>query len=360
MKSFFCFCVVIAAFNSAIAQSVSVSATSATKNNSASQFTISGTDLSISSSRPNFNQTAISSTVSNSGIVATLDADGLKKYEPNGSHIATIAYQTDASDKSYKIYAANNGATVVRENVANFIFYDEAGRILNSVSNSSQSREGESVSAFAADPAFKTMVVFNPQIIRNGVAGSRARLVHHSIGGIVDFYNSQEHAIRFVNVSPSGQFIAVITYNKNKDNQAHIFDRFGNEINSISFDQEIVGVDFSGDGRFLTVYSRGRAAAYNLINGSRVGSASFRTPLQFAKYFPADKTILALTANSDNAVLTNVEVHAINVDKRSIARQPVEGSLGMTELIEPVIERRGRFSYRISGLSQNLDVKASF
>ncbi len=360
MKSLFCLCAVFVVFNSALAQSISINATSATKNNSASQFNVSGKSLSITSSRPQFNPTAISSTVSNSGIVATLGADGLNIYELDGIHISTIAYQTDASDKSYKIYAANNGAAVVRENVANFIFYDETGRILNSVSNSSQSQEGESVSAFATDPAFKTMVLYNPQIIRNGVAGSRARLVRHSIGGIVDFYNSQERAIRFVDVSPSGQFIAVVSYSTSTDDEAHVFDRFGNELNSISFDQEIAGVNFSSDGRFLTLYSRGRVAAYDVISGNRVGSASFRSPLQLAKYFPADNTILALTANYANSVLTSVEMHAINVDKRTIARQTVDGNLGMTDLIEPEIERVSRFNYRISGLSQTLEVKTSF
>lgn len=349
------FCLI---FQLSQAQSLQINTDASTKNNNTNTFTINGADIPVSNSNVTFENNAAASDISNSGISAILGED-ISVYDSGGKEINTVAYKRAADDNSSKIYVANNGAMVVRENIANFLIYDSAGRIQKSLSNSSQSSEGESVSQFAADPAFKTQVLYNPEIISGGVKGSRARIIKQN-GTLNTFFDDNRRAIRFVEVSENGQFIAVASHQNNNNDEVYIADRFGNEINTIAFDQSVKGVRFSDDGTVITVYSNSRAGVYDLVTGKREGSTSFRTPLQIAEYFPEDDVILAVTANESNNVLSNIEFHAINIAERKIERRDFGEALGITELIPQNMSRTGKYNYNLSGLSKNLTIKVSF
>lgn len=73
---------------------------------------------------------------------ATVTETGMIVSEGNNT-ILEAEYNFPAEpDPSLKAYAMPNGSVVVRENIANFLFYDSFGNIRKSISNSSQS-EGE-------------------------------------------------------------------------------------------------------------------------------------------------------------------------------------------------------------------------
>jgi len=276
----------------------------------------------------------------------------------DGKVITTGTYNTpDQSDPSLKTYALKNGGFIVRENIANFLVYDSFGKVVRSISNSTQSKDGEAISEVAADANGKTIVLYNPKVMANGKSGSRAKVIGLNQSESDIFY-SDSRVIRTVKVSESGEFIAIATGKEGTDDEVVIVDRYGNKINTVSFDQEIVGVNLYGSGSTLTVYSNSRAAVYNVLTGKRIGSSSFRSPVHFANYSSSDKTIIALTGDLKGSSITNVELHAVNIDARKVVRGSFSSSI--VELTEPVLERVGRFNYVLKGYNKDLKVRASF
>jgi hypothetical protein len=162
-------------------------------------------------------------------------------------------------------------------------------------------------------------------------------------------------------VSESGEFIAIASGKDGNDNEVTVMDRFGNEIRKITFDQEVKGLNLYGSGSTLTVYSEGRVAVYNVLSGERLGSSSFRgAPLQFANYSSSDQTIVGLTGDLNGVTLSNIEIRIINVAARKIASQEFSGTVEISDLDNISLNRTGRFSYTLKGMSKDLNLKASF
>ena len=146
--------------------------------------------------------------------------------------------------------------------------------------------------------------------------------------------------------------------NEGSDDQVQLMDRFGNILNTISFDREVEGVTFSENGLYTAIYSGGRVAAYEVRSGERVGSTSFRnTSVQFAAYDPVDETIIALTASGDIS-LSDIQLHAVNVAKRQIARSDLSGTL--TKSTQASYVRTGTGMYTIKGFDKELSLSARF
>lgn len=290
-------------------------------------------------------------------LTATISASGLEISEANGSELVKGNYKAPAGDPSLQTYTFQDGSFIVRENIANFLVYDSFGRVKKSISNSTQSEGGEAISELAADQFGKTIVLFNPKVIMNGVTGSRAKIIN-SKNVPIDIYYSQDRELSVVDVSANGEFVAFASVKSGSDDEVQLMDRFGNILNTIVFDQPVKGVSFSENGLFVTIYSGSRAAAYEVRSGERVGSTSFRnTSVIFAGYDPSDKIIVALTANG-NTTLSNTQLHAVNVSARKIAREDFEGSLEVVGQVN--LERIGSGRYTISGLSKELNLRASF
>ena len=288
--------------------------------------------------------------------LSTIDQSGLKVTE-GGNLILTAPYSiTDEPDPSLSSYALPNGAVVVRENIANFLLYDTFGTVKNSISNSTQSEGGESMSEFVSDPAGKTLIVYNPKVINNGKTGSRAKKIDYR-NVPIDIFYSAERELASVQVSSNGEFIAFISTKNGSDDEVELTDRFGNMLNTIIFDQSVKGVTFSENGLYTTIYSGGRAAVYEVRNGNRVGSTSFRTNVKYAAFSPEDKTIVALTGEGEE-LITELEFHAINVDARKIVRQEVNESVSFLQ--QPKFVRVGKGNYQIQGFSKDFVLKAAF
>lgn len=336
-----------------LAQSIQISEVSSTANNNVDEFLVAGHKVHIDKAPDIFSISEITA------ISSVLNASGVTVNAGNGNPLFTSKYQAASDDNSVKVYVKPNGSFIVRENIANFLFYNSTGNIQQSVSNSSQSPEGESVSELAADPAFKTVVLYNPKIIRNGVEGSRARVVKKNWTTRDVFYSS-ERAIRLVKVSENGQYIAVVSFKPGTDDEVKITDRFGNELGTFSFNQNIVDVIISDDGEYITIRSNSRVGVYSLINGEREGSTSFRSMLHYAEFIAQDETIVAVTADESGSVLSNIEMHAINIAERSIERQEYGGELGITQYIPVDLTRNGRLNYTLTGLSKSLTLDISF
>lgn len=288
---------------------------------------------------------------------AQASSDGVIISEPNGETLTNVPYNSPSGDPSLETYGLQDGSFIVRENIANFLVYDSFGRVQRSISNSTQSEGGEAISELAMDASGKTIVLFNPKVMRNGLTGSRAKVIT-SRSVPIDIFYSDDRELSVVEVSPNGEFIAFASAKSGTDDEIQLTDKFGNLLNTISFDQPVKGMSFSENGLFVTIFSGGRAAAYEVRSGERVGSTSFRnTTVIFAGYDPIDKTIVALSGNQGSSI-SDVQLHAVNVSARKIARENLEGNLMTMSQIK--MERTGSGRYTISGFDKDLNLRASF
>lgn len=293
-------------------------------------------------------QTAFKASVANGDIILE-----------TGSVAITIAdYSLPAEDDpSLEAYAKPDGSVIVRENIANFLMYNTFGSVAKSISNSTQSEGGEAISELAMSADGKTVVLYNPQVNQGGQTGSRAKVVK-GMDTTADIYYNQDRMLSVVNISAEGELISLTSIKAGSDDQVLLMDRFGNELNTIEFDQEVEGVSFSENGLFVAIFSGGRVAAYEIRSGERVGSTSFRnTRVQFAAYVPSDKSIIALTGSGER-IINDAQIHVVNVEARKIARQDVSGSLVRNG--SPVFKRAASGNYTITGFDKILDLRARF
>lgn len=311
--------------------------------------TLFGQSLQISAAQNNTNY-----------LSADLSGNTIQVKEPNGTVINSGDYNAVSNDPSFKVYPLQNGEYIVRENIANFVLFDSFGSVIRPISNSSQSEGGEKISELATDPNGKTIVLYNPEVRSGGKKGSRAKVIGLE-NSDTDIFYSNDEVIRSVRVSESGEFIAIASGKESGDDNVTVMDRYGNDIRTITFDQEVKGLNLYGSGSTLTVFSEGRVAVYNVASGERLGSSSFRgAPLQFANYSGSDQTIVGLTGDLNGTTLSNIEVRIINVAARKIASQKYSGTVDVQDLDKISLERKGRFNYTLTGMSKDLNLSASF
>lgn len=288
---------------------------------------------------------------------ASIDTEGITLSDGN-EVIQTGSYSMpNEPDPSLGVYPLQNGAVIVRENIANFLFYDTYGRVVRSISNSTQNESGEAISEIAFDAAGKTIVLYNPKIMQDGTIGSRAKLVAKNRNP-VDIFFSKDRALRTVQISSNGECIALASMKAGSSDQVMMLDRFGNNLGEIEFNQDVKGVSFSEDGLFVTIFSGGRAAVFEIESRERIGSTSFRnTSLLYANYSSKDNIIVAITG-SGKEEFTDLEGHAVNIEARKIARKNIDGTI--TQIHQPRLYRTGSGRYELIGFDQTFAFRARF
>jgi hypothetical protein len=354
-----------------LSQSISISAISAHSGNQPGTvplkegtITIRGNSVQLTSSNQSVNQTGIAGwAVSDEGLkVGLLRRENgleLSTYDYRGSQITENDMEFfEGGDETLEIYQFDDGRTVVRDNVANFSFFDASGKLIYSVSNSSQSSDGESESKLAADPSGSTVVLYNPIISAGGQTGSRASLVFGPNNTEV-FYQGNNREITHLSVNENGTLISLIA-GTGSNTQAIVFDRFGNELNRFDFDDTQLGVTPDATETYITAYSSSRIQVYNLITGERLGSASSRQTIIHAQYHPEDEVILAVGGAKNNGRITDPMMMAVHLSKRQIARSDITISVSAHDGSKIRQVRLSPDQYRITGLNQHLDVTTQF
>jgi hypothetical protein len=368
MKFVFAFLFSVHITGTAFSQSVSVSAVAEHSGFSQSQFPLASGHIEVSPDQLTIGSTdvfrpaawAISPKGNRVGVVKAEAALNYMQLGSTGSRLTQTELEFfDTTDRTLAVFQFDDGRAIVRDNVANFTFFDAGGKILYSVSNSTQSPEGERISLLAADPSGKTVVLYNPVIsLGGGATGSRARLVFgeddHDI-----FFRSDSREIEQLRVSADGSYITMLT-KSGSSQRAHIFDRFGNELFTMDPDDTQLGISLSGRGEYLTTYSRGRVQVYNMITGERVGSTSSRNPVLYATFIPQDESIIAFGGNLNNGTISNPTVTVIHVGRRQIAREDLNMNLAAIDLNQLEIEREGANRFLLKGLNRNLRIQSSF
>jgi hypothetical protein len=280
----------------------------------------------------------------------------LKRVDGRGNLLKEAVLEFfNSEDETLHVYPFDDGRVVTRDNVANFTFFDPAGRVLYSISNSSQSSEGERESQLASDRNGRTIVLYNPVINYGSSRGSQARVVfgeedHHL------FFNDREEEIREVRVTSTGAFISILT----NAGSAYLYDRFGNEVRQFDFEDDLSGLNLSAEGDYLTAYTRGRVQVYNVLTGERIGSTSSRSPVLFADYIAEDDTIIILGGDIQDKNITDPMVTAVHISRRQIVREEANQSLSWMGREKLSLNRDGVGDYRIDGLNRSLVIRASF
>ncbi len=264
----------------------------------------------------------------------------------------------DVSDETLNVYLFDDGRVVLRDNVANFSFLNSKGEQVFSVSNSSQSADGERESQLAADKRGRTVVLYNPVILYGAQTGSQARIVFgdqdHEL-----FFDDREREIKFLQVSNDGAFITMIASDGNTD-RVLIFDRFGNEIYRQDADDPLAGAVLSKNAEYLTLFTSGRVQVFELLSGDVLGSASSRVSLIYAAYQPEDETVLALGGTVTNGTITNPTLTAVHLSRREIVREEINQSLSFIDIQDIEFERPAANQYRITGLNRYLNISLQF
>jgi len=355
------------------AQSLNLSVTPSTANNNSSTFLLEEGKVSISSQSVRFlsgsrsisdlNAVGISADQSRVGILQPASKDGkITIYDSQGQALNSFSVSSfTADDPSNALYPFYNGYVLMRYNITNFKLFDTFGDVVAYGSNSSGSKQGETITEVAASPAGETIVVYTTKIKRRGKLGSRAQRV--TAGGKMDeIYNSYDHYLKKMSVSADGNLVLAITASEGTSDELVVMDKYGNEINSFSTDESLQGATLSMDGEHVTLYSAGRVMVYNLLTGERLGASSFRAPVFLAEYFAEDHTILVLTGSySESAgVLANIEFRAINLERREITSKEFSARLGVAQSIEPYFERVGSGQYLLMGTSKRVKVNTDF
>ncbi|MFH5883552.1 hypothetical protein ACG2F4_04500 [Halalkalibaculum sp. DA3122] len=290
--------------------------------------------------------------------------DGAKSLLLNTAADTLAAYSTislNYSDPSLGIYPFDSGEVLLRNNIANFTLYNSMGAIITSGSSGSQSERGESISEVAFDPLGKTIVMYTPKIKQENGVGSQAVILSDDNATNNIFY-SGDRSIKHLSIADNGQFVVLVTEEEGTDDAAVILDRYGNELNSISSEEELDGAYFAGDNEEVLLHSRRRALVYSTLQGERLGSTSFRSPLVLAQYFSEDQTIIGVTGNKveNTDIYRDLEFHAVNLDKREIARTELDGALATDPNIDLKFLREGRGQYRLMGSNKIINLRASF
>lgn len=359
--------------STAIGQSIDVTPTGSSAGNDAQTFSMERGDLTVRGRQVTVTgtngQTGFSSALAhdlsgNSGYLGVIHTDNDLRASIVGGGGEELVGLTldwvDPFDETLGIMIFNDGGFVIRDNVVNFTFYGSEGSLLHSTSNSSGSTGGEVVSEMRSDPAGTTVLLTNPRVNYSSGQGARARVVAGE-ESVYDLFSSRNRTLKYADVTDSGSFVILISERSGTPDQVIVTDRFGNLIAELSTDEELVGATLSEQGDFLTIFSSNRVQVYRTDTMERLGSTSFRVSVNYAFYSDADKQIVALCgARSQNNRIANPEIHAIHLEKRSIARTDLAYPLAWLNNSQPGMSRSGSGEYLLTGLNRNLRIVTRF
>ena len=253
--------------------------------------------------------------------------------DDQGQVLSTSSTPLYGNDPSLEIYTWDDGRSVVRENISNFMFFDAGGTFIFPVSNAARSRYGETNSELVSDPSGETVVIYNPSIRRAGGSfSSRATLVNWTSRSLSSFYGGPETQIYHVSVSRSGSFITITANNGDAGSKVLVFDRYGSLLAEQAVDFEARFASFLPESRHVIAYSSSRVAVYEFDSWERIASSSIRNTILVADYFPIEGLILILTGEKGDNRVMNAEFVAVDVKQRKIAREPLGRNFLQTQV----------------------------
>lgn len=268
----------------------------------------------------------------------------------------------DLSDESLAIFLSNQLVIGLRHTIGSFEFYNWDGRFINTLSNTAGSTEGEKVSTFGIQNHSFSILASNPMIQMQGNKNTAAALLNPFINQKQNLaYESNTENISVTSHSNSNQ-IVLVHGTSSKNSVVRITNHLGEVLYSFEVDVEApigASLDFSGD--YVTVFSSGRMAVFEISTKERVGSSSVRgTPLFYAFYDAQEQTLVGLTGLPSTDGYTNLGVQAVHLGKRKIAKDESTNSIQVLAG-HPIYPKKNKAgNYELIGFNGIFNLKASF
>lgn len=365
--------ILLVSSTSALARQVTVTVAGSSAQNSPGEYSleesrveVSGSSLTISGSNTPVQITSVQTIAISPkdkllGVLRSGEVLQIQVYDKEGREVKKQDLEFfNPDDQSLEIKQFDDGRSVVRDNIANFTFFEADGKQLYNISNSTQSEAGEMISEMKSDVYGRTILLYNPQIRYGNETGSRARIVHGSTD-VTTIAESRQRIISFASVSETGKFITLISKLEGSDDEVSLFDRFGNDLGGLTSEEDLVGAVLSDDGEYLTIYSQYRVQVYRVTDQERIGSTSLQTEVLTASYQSDDDQIIVVTGDSGNTgILTDGQIYAIDIGERSLGNDNIPGTLTFLESGDIRIERAGASRFRVHGFNRELEVETSF
>lgn len=265
----------------------------------------------------------------------------------------------NSSDETIGFKLLNTGEFIIRDNVANFSFFDPAGSRVSTYSNIASTTGGEQTSEIAVTNKGTLKVVYNPVIRYQNGQGSRIALITGDNEGS-EIYNSFDRVIISLSVSEINHTISVITQSSDGSRSLHWFDRFGNLLFEMDSDLDVEGFTMNSEASYITVFAGSRVQVYNTETLERLGSASSRSSIVQAAYFPENNLILILGGEINNQQIGNPDITAVDLQRRQIERVRLDESVMYMTPSDVTIESESNNSYRIDGINRPIRVTTQF
>ncbi|MFO7846092.1 MAG: hypothetical protein R6V27_05965 [Balneolaceae bacterium] len=281
-------------------------------------------------------------------------------YSYDGAIISeTVLENADSGDETLSLTVTDTGEFTVRDNVANFSFFDAAGNRAFTYSNSSQAQDGELPSGIETSDDGLLKVVYNPVIRYGEQEGSRASII---VGDrdAEEVFAFQDRVIDSLWLSADGQWIHAITANESGGKRVHMYDRFGNTVLEMDPDINVGHYSLSDDGDYMALIEGSRVQVFERSTGERLGSATSRSEIVKAAYFPDQNLVLAIGGQRSEGTVSNPEITAIDLQQRQLERFQVDGSFSFMNFHEIKISQESGGTYRVEGINRPMLIKASF
>lgn len=355
------------------AQSVSITPTSPTSTNEPSVFSLEkgakikldGNNLLFMDSGKKISQYFAFGVSRDRSVVSLLDySEGnaqITLFTPQGDTLNSYSsISVNPNDPSLAIYPVSSGHLLLRDNIMNFIWHDGLGNKGTNISSGSGSQQGETISEVEMSADRQTVVIYTPKIKRGSGLGSKAELLKAN-DDFQRIFQSEDRYIKDLSVADDGNLISLITAAEGTNDQVAILDKFGNEINTLTIEEPVVGASLAASGQYVTVYSSNRVGVYSTLNGERLGSTSLQEAIFAAEYFPEDQMIVLMSGDYSSAsgILNNVQVKAVDLEKRSIASESLSDALGFHEALPTTFRRLSSNKYEFSGANKDLVIDVS-
>lgn len=357
-----------------VSQSLTVSFESAHQTNQSSDFPLKDGVLTATQSSYAFGedgssvdlQTPMAFSISKErarvGVIHFTNSITSSVYDYRGNLVAEAAPEFfDATDETLDITVLDSGEFILRDNVANFTFFDAAGNRGYSVSNATQATGGERPSDVSYSNKGETVVFYNPVVrYSDGEEGSRVSVASgEEDKESISIYSSRTRTIGRLEVSSSGSFITFSVTGEDGNSRVKIFDRFGNQLQEIGLEMTLSGFNLTENGHYLTVYSDNRVQVYRTSDMERLGSSTSRSRIIHAAYQPEESTIITLEGQIRNGGVNNPQISAIDLERRELNREQLSGSISFLDRKDVKISRRSAGSYYISGINKPIEVSIS-
>jgi hypothetical protein len=357
-----------------VGQSLTIAPTSSTAGNDPSVFTLEdGNKIKLDKNSVQFlsSETTIDQFFSfgsaqDRSIVSLLNyTDGkaqITLFTPEGDTLNSYrSVSVNPNDPSLAIYPVSSGHLLLRDNIMNFLWHNGLGKAGINVSSGSNSQQGETISEIAMSLDRQTVVVYTPKIKRDSGLGSKVELLKAD-EQFQRIFESGDRYIKDLRVTDDGNLISIVTAAEGTNDEVIILDKFGNEINTLTIEETVLGANIGEQGTHVTVYSNNRVGVYDVISGDRMGSTSLQEPVFAADYFPADQMLVLVSGDysSVSGILNSVEVKAVNLEKRDIVSKSFTGVLGFNEAFAPGFKRLSANKYQFSGSNKELIIDVAF